>query len=133
MNLYDWSLQSFKKTVGSGDEAIFEKAAANVGESLQEPNRSKGINWLRTLVHNGYSFREDRVFAIPDDGGLINVRMETETHVFVVYSLVRAIAASEHLDLSSHSSGWTHPTVVALHKELTACKFARSKACPREY
>jgi hypothetical protein len=134
MNLYGWSFGAFRKTIGGGDEAVLEKATAGLSEALKEPQLSRGLAWLQTLIQKGYPFRDEPApYSPPDDGGLVTVLAETETHAVVVHSIVKAIAQPDPLDLVSKSSLWVHECVASLHKEIRACEFNRSKACPRNY
>jgi hypothetical protein len=125
MNLYGWSLASFRDVLGSKDPAVLESAMATLCESLQEgPALDRGKAWLRTLIESGYPFRQDRPEEpIPDDGGLLTVRMETEAHAFVVYSIAQTIRREEYLDLASKSSHWAHGALGASYGEMSACKF----------
>jgi hypothetical protein len=84
MNLYGWSFSAYRNTIGSGDEAVLQKATAQLTEALEEPHRSRGLAWLQTLIRKGYAFREEPApFLPPDDGGLVRVLAETGTHAVV--------------------------------------------------
>jgi hypothetical protein len=134
MNLYGWSFESFTQVLGSKNAAILEAAAARLSECLNEPNLSKGKAWLTTLIETGFPLQRDRPTPPePAGGGLLNVQMETEVHVFVVHSIARAIAHGDYLDLAGESSTWQHPAIASLYNELSACEFKRSGKCPVEY
>jgi hypothetical protein len=135
MNLYGWSLPAFKLVLGSKDSAVLEKATALISKTLpNEPAQSKAKAWLRTLIENGHPLRQEREQSSElADGGLLTVQMETEVHVFAVYSLARAIARDDHLDLAGDSSHWAHPGVGALYRELASCGFTKSKSCGVQY
>jgi hypothetical protein len=135
MNLYGWSLASFKEVLGSKNSALLEDATARLAKALpSEPGLSKAKAWLQTLIERGWPLQEDRAPpTAPSDGGLLTVQLETETHVFAVYCLARAIAQTEHLDLASESSDWQHPSAGALHRDLVACGFTRSRDCCVQY
>lgn len=135
MNLYGWSLPAFEQVLGSKDATVLGKATTLITEMLpNEPAQSKAKAWLRTLVMNGFPFRQDRERSLePADGGLLMVQMETEAHAFTVYCLARAIARDEHLDLADDSSNWKHPAVAALYRELASCGFTKSKSCCVQY
>lgn len=131
MNLYGWSFDAFRQVLGSKDSAVLESASKRLTESLKEPELSKARGWLRTLLWDGFPPRQDRPpSAEPEDGGLLTVQMETESHVFAVYSIVRSIAQSPNVDLATESSDWTHSAVSSLYQDLSACGFSRSKDCP---
>lgn len=135
MNLYGSSLSSFVAVLGSNDATVLEKAMARLSELLsKEPELSKSKAWLRTLIERGCPLQEDREPpSEPDDGGLMTVQIETEVHMCAVYSLVRAIARPDDLDLSGESDSWAHPAVGSLYNELSACGFTGSKECPTKY
>jgi hypothetical protein len=134
MNLYGWSFDSFTQVLGSKNDAVLKAAQARLSECLREPNLSKGKAWLTTLIETGFPLQRDRQpSAEPEEGGLLNVQMETEAHVFVVHCIARAIARDDYLDLALESSNWKHPAVSSLHNELAACDFKRSGKCPVEY
>jgi hypothetical protein len=135
MNLYGWSLSSFTQVLGSKDAAVLDAANADVVESLpNEPGLSRGKAWLRTLIEKGCPLRQEREPpAIPGDGGLLTMQMETEVHAIVVYCIVCAIARDEHLDLAEESSYWAHSSVGALYQELSTCGFSRSPQCGVQY
>jgi hypothetical protein len=134
MNLYGWSFDSFTRVLGSKDAAVLEAATACLSKSLQEPNLSRAKAWLTTLIDSGFPLQRDRQPAPePAGGGLLNVQMETEAHVFVVHSIARTIAREDYLDLAGESSNWKHPAVGSLYNELAACDFKRSGKCPVEY
>jgi hypothetical protein len=135
MNLYGWSMPSFTRVLGSKDPAVLDAAATRLSESLRhELARFKAVAWLRTLVNDGFPLREDRgPPAEATEGGLLAVQMETEAHAIVAYSIVRAIARPEHLDLAGESSNWTHAAVGSLYRELASCGFTKSKQCPAQY
>jgi hypothetical protein len=134
MNLYGWSFDSFTQVLGSKNGAVLEAATARLSECLDEPNLSTAKAWLTTLVETGFPLRRDRQPPPePAGGGLLNVQMETEAHVFVVHSIARAIAHEDDLDLAGESSNWKHPAVGSLYNELAACDFKRSGKCPAEY
>ena len=111
MNLYGWSLPAFRQVLGSKDPAVLEKAIALISKTLpKEPAQSNAKAWLRTLIENGFPFRQDREpSSEPADGGLLTVQMETEAHVFTVYCVARTIARDDYLDLAGQSSNWAHP------------------------
>jgi hypothetical protein len=134
MNLYGWSFDSFTQVRGSKNAAVLEAATARLSECLDEPNLSKGKTWLTTLIDSGFPLQRDRQPPPePAGGGLLNVQMETEVHVFVVHSIARAIARDDYLDLAGESSNWSHPAVQSLYNELAACEFKRSGKCSVEY
>ena len=134
MNLYGWSFDSFTQVLGSKNAAVLEAATARLTECIHEPNLSRGKAWLTTLIETGFPLRRDRQPPPePAGGGLLNVPMETEVHVFVVHSIARAIAHDDYLDLAAESSNWKHPAVGSLYNELAACEFKRSGKCPVEY
>jgi hypothetical protein len=134
MNLYGWSLPSFRQVLGSKNAALLEAATARLSECLKEPNLSRGKTWLTTLIDRGFPLQRDRQPPPePADGGLLTLQMETEVHVFVVHAIARAIALDEHLDLAGESSNWQHPAVGALYNDLAACQFKHSGKCPVEF
>jgi hypothetical protein len=135
MNLYGWSLPSFKQVLGSKDSAVLEKATVLITETLpNEPAQSKAKAWLHTLILNGFPLRQGREQSSePADGGLLTVQMETEAHALTVYCLARAIAREEHLNLAGKSSIWKHPAVGALYRDLASCGFEKSKSCCLQY
>ena len=135
MNLYGWSLPSFTEILGSKDSAVLERALALLTETLpKEPEQSKAMLWVRTLIESGFTFRGDRQSPSDrSDGGLLTVQMEAEFHVFAVYCIVRAIARNEHMNLTIESSDWKHGSVRALYDELSSCGFSRSKSCSVQY
>ena len=133
MNLYGWSFDSFTRVLGSKNAAVLEAATARLAECLQEPNLSRGKAWLTTLIETGFPLARDRQPPEPAGGGLLNVQMETEAHVFVVHCIARAIARDDYLDLAGESSNWKHPAVASLYNELAACQFKHSGKCPVEF
>jgi hypothetical protein len=134
MNLYGWSFDSFTRALGSKNAAVLDAATARLSECLKEPNWSKGKAWLTTLIDSGFPLRRERPPSPePAGGGLLNVQMETEVHVFVIHSIARAIAQDDYLDLAAESSTWNHSAVGSLYNELAACEFKRSGKCPVEY
>lgn len=135
MNLYGWNIAAFKEKIGSKDSAVLKKATTLIAEALpDEPAQTAAKAWLRTLIMEGYPFREDREpTALPVNGGLMNVPMETQAHIVATYCLTRAIARPDHLDLVVDSSNWTHPSVAALNDELRACGFTKTKTCGLQY
>jgi len=65
-----------------------EKATAQLTEALKDPQLSSGLAWLQTLIRKGYPFREEPApYSPPEDGGLVSVLAETETHAVVVNSI----------------------------------------------
>jgi hypothetical protein len=134
MNLYGWSFDSFTHVLGRKNAAVLDAATARLSECLQEPDLAKGKAWLTTLIEKGFPLRKDRQPSPePEGGGLLNVHMETEVHVFVLHSIARAIAHDDYLDLAAESSNWSHPAVGSLYNDLAACEFKRSGKCPVEY
>jgi len=130
LNLYGWSLQAFKQVVGSGNAEILEAATKHLSESLQEPQLSPAIAWLRMLILKGQPFRDQLPeLKIPEDGSLLAMQLETEGHIFAVNSIKRAIARPEYLDLATDSSTWEIRSVDALMKAVTGIKMN----VPREY
>lgn len=125
MNLYGWSVDAFRGVLGSKDPAVLESAMAVLCKSLREgPSLDRGKAWLRTLIEVGHPLRRDRTpDPIPDDGGLLIVRMEAEAHAFVVYSVAQAIRREEFLDLAGESSHWAHGAVGASYGEMSGSKF----------
>jgi len=135
MNLYGFSKPAFHQVLGSGDETVLQSATALFEESQNdEAACARGKSWLKTLIMHGHPLHnEHEQTKTPLDGGLLTVKMETETHAFVVYSLARAVAANVSPDLSQDSSNWTYAAISGLQSELSACHFSRSSECPREY
>jgi hypothetical protein len=135
MNLYGFSLQAFRNVLASADSSVLKAASAIFVESQKNESAiTKGKAWLQTLIDRGFPFREERAQpAEPKEGGLLTMQMETEAHVFAVYSIVRAIAADGSLDLASDSSKWGHAAVSSFYRELGDCRFAESRQCPREF
>jgi hypothetical protein len=130
MNLYGWSFQSFRDVLGSKNPSILKAATAHFAES--QPDESvlaRGKAWLQTLIETGYPLQRDcHLPTAPANGGLLTMQMETDTHAFAVYSLTRAIARDDHLDLSGESSDWAHPAASSLWAEVVACKFTRPES-----
>src|SRR5215469_6663797 len=117
MNLYGWSFTAFRNTIGSGDEALLQKATAQLNEALKEPHLSRGVAWLRTLIQKGYPLREEPAPFLPrEDGGLVSVLAETETHAVVVDAIKMAIAQPDHLNLVVRSSTWVKECGASLHR-----------------
>jgi hypothetical protein len=135
MNLYGWSIQAFRDVLGSKDPSVLKAATEHLTESVRdEAALARSTAWLQTLIQNGFPLRYERgPRPEPTDGGLVTVQMETQTHVYAVNSLVRAIRRDDFLDLSSDSSNWKHPSVGALYRELSGCGFARSRQCCPDY
>jgi hypothetical protein len=134
INLYGWSTDAFKKVLGSGNVDVLMKAEEKLATFLQEPQLSHGMTWLRTLIHKGYPMREQRgPVTVPEDGGPVTLRMETETHVFVVHAVGQAIAGTGDLDLSLESSNWKHQAILALRQEILACRFLDKYPRSREF
>jgi hypothetical protein len=134
MNLYGWSLRAFGNVLASANSSVLKAATAHFVQSQKDESAiPRGKAWLQTLIEKGFPLREARERpAEPIDGGLLTMQMETEAHVFATYSIVRAIAADDHIDLARESSDWAQPVVSAFHRELGDCRFSQSKECPRE-
>jgi hypothetical protein len=61
MNVYGWSLPSFRQVLGSKDSAVLEKATALLSKTLpKEPGLSKAKAWLATLIERGFPLRQGR-------------------------------------------------------------------------
>jgi hypothetical protein len=135
MNLFGWSLRSFRDVLGSGNSSVLKAATQHLTESVRdEPALARSKAWLHKLVQDGFPLRDELgPRPEPADGGLVTVQMETQTHVYAVNSLVRAIRRDDFIDLSNESSNWKHPSVGALYQELSGCGFARSRQCCPEY
>ena len=134
MNLYGWHLFTFKQALGSQNKSLLNSARAHLSKTFKEPQLSRANAFVRTLVENGYPLLSERQFpSEPDDGGLLTMQMETETHVFAVHCLARALATPEHLDLAMESSTWSHPSIGALLREVGSCGFTRSKEFNRKF
>ena len=131
MNIYGWSLPAFKQTVGSKDSALLDAATTGLRKYLpEEPKFLRARSWIRTLIEAGYPLANGREGPpVPADGGLVTMQMETELHAIALYAIARAIALPEHLDLATESSNWMHQSIGAFSQALSACGFARSKAC----
>lgn len=113
---------------------MLEKATAILSKTLNEPSQSKAKRWLRTLIEDGFPLSGQREPSTePDDGGLLNVQMETEVHVYAVYCLARAIARDNYLDLASESSGWKYGAVGAHASDAASCGFTESESCSPRY
>lgn len=135
MNLYGWDEAAFEQAIGSNDSNLLTKATALLTNAYKAgPALSQALGWLRTLIENGSPLRRERgPSPPPDDGGLLTVLMETESHVLATYCLSRAIASECHLDLASESSHWSHPMVGVLYRELVSCGFTKSRNCVTQF
>jgi hypothetical protein len=134
MNLYGWSMQSFRSVLASANASVLKAATAYFVESQKNESAiTRGKAWLQTIINKGFPLREEREQpAEPEEGALLTMQMETEAHVFAIYSIMRATAADNYLDLARDSSNWAHPVVSAFYRELGDCRFSQSKQCPRE-
>lgn len=131
LNLYGFEQQAVLDVLGSGDRAVLAAAVEHLSKAFRDPAVvSKAKAWLTTLIMVGCPLRTDRIVpTVGDDGGLLVMQMETEIHVFVVNSIVRAVAKADHKDLAMDSSTYHYSAVTALQRELSACKFP----VPKEY
>jgi hypothetical protein len=135
MHLYGWRYESFVSVLGSNNAAVLKVAGARLSEAFgDESLRTRGHAWLRTLIEAGFPLATDREApSVPDDGGLLTMRMETETHVVAVHSIVRVISRDEYLDLASESTDLIHPAAEGLFHELGVCGFTCSGPCDDRY
>ena len=131
MNLYGWSLDSFLDVLGSKNAAVLKAASAHLTESYPDkPEYAKKAKaWLRTLINTRVPLQRDRKpLAVPDNGGLMMVQMETELYAWVTFSILRAIAREDHLNPATQS--YKHPSIRMLWDEFINCRFVDSKECP---
>jgi hypothetical protein len=125
MNIYGWHFQDFRNLLGSNNSQVLKKATEILVESATEDyDPSKAKAWIRLLIEKGFTFREDRERPTePVNGGLLTMRMETETHVSALYAIAKALAGEDAMDLSSESDTWKHPCIMSLYKDLGDCGF----------
>jgi hypothetical protein len=127
-------MDSLRSALGSKDSSLLHAASAILEKSLKDDAAIRGKLWLETLIERGYPLRTERdPLALPADGGLLRMQLETETHAFAIYSLARALAGERWLDLAGESSVWNHGAVNSYFSELSACGFMRSKECPPKF
>ncbi len=135
MNLFGWHQDAFAKVLGSKDSHILEQATEHLSKALtREPSLSEAKAWLHKLIDHGYTLRENRSPpTASSDGDLVVVRMELETHIFAVHSLVRAIALPDDINLATRSSYWWHSSVAAIVDDFTNCGFSKTKLYSRQF
>ena len=131
LNLCGFELQAVLDVLGSGNAAVLAAASEQLSQAFSETAvHSKAEAWLKTLITVGCSLRTSRDLpTVGEDGGMLIMQMETEIHVFVINSIVRAVAKAHHKDLAINSSTYNYSAVTGLRNQLSACRFP----VPKEY
>jgi len=132
MNLMGVDLDAIKNVFGSNDDRILAVASEHASEMLSDDKAQRlAIAWATTLVQKGGL--ERTAPTTPDDGGLHVYLAESETHVFALHALVKAVCGDSALDLAGESSDYHYGAFPGLIDDLRACRFSTSESCSREF